>query len=144
MTLAVSERTSCRNLNGLKAIVGVRIRSAGNVVSRRDFSYFRNPDSLSCAQPSLEGMSRQAGLDCPGISMPRRISVKTGRQQVPLSTVGRASGQGTDIGPETGRSGRARTCDPRFWRPMLSPTELRSYRVASIANHFRDVHAPFS
>ena len=61
VTLAVSERTSCRNLNGLKAIVGVRIRSAGNVVSRRDFSYFRNPDSPLVRPTLFRRMSRQAG-----------------------------------------------------------------------------------
>ena len=56
--------------------------------------------ALSCAQPLLKD-EPQSGLDCPGISMPRRISVKTGQQQVPLSTAGRASGQGTGNGPKT-------------------------------------------
>ena len=58
--------------------------------------------ALSCAQPLLKD-EPQSGLDCPGISMPRRISVKTGQQQVPLSTAGRASGQGTGNGPKTGK-----------------------------------------
>jgi hypothetical protein len=49
VTLAVSERTSCRNLNGLKAIVGV-IR-----VPRDDLRGFRESEQPSSAQPSLEG-----------------------------------------------------------------------------------------
>jgi hypothetical protein len=40
-------------------------------------------------------MSRQAGSIVRGNSKPRRISVKTGRQQVPLCTAHRAKGQGT-------------------------------------------------
>ena len=42
--------------------------------------------------------------------MPRRISVKTGRQQVPLSTVGRASGQGTG---HVGKPGKVGAPDAR-------------------------------
>jgi hypothetical protein len=47
--LAVSERTSCRNLNGLKAIVDV-IR-----VAKDDFSSFEESEQPSSAQPSFEG-----------------------------------------------------------------------------------------
>jgi hypothetical protein len=55
VTLAVSERTSCRNLNGLKAIVDV-IR-----VLRRFLKTFRESEQPSSAQPSSRRMSRQAG-----------------------------------------------------------------------------------
>jgi hypothetical protein len=48
VTLLVSERTSCRNLNGLKAIVGVIFR-------RETFSGFKESEQPSSAQPSLEG-----------------------------------------------------------------------------------------
>jgi len=41
-------------------------------------------------------MSRQAGSIVRGISKPRRISVKTGRQQVRLCTAGTAKGQGSE------------------------------------------------
>ena len=48
VTLAVSERTSCRNLNGLKAIVDV-IRVSD------DLSGLEESEQPSRAQPSLEG-----------------------------------------------------------------------------------------
>lgn len=48
VTLAVSERTSCRNLNGLKAIVcAIRVRW--------DDLGFKESEQPSDAQPSLEG-----------------------------------------------------------------------------------------
>ena len=43
VTLAVSERTSCRNLNGLKAIVGSASIVPGT--SRPGVKYIGNPDS---------------------------------------------------------------------------------------------------
>src|SRR5258705_2551292 len=52
VTLAVSERTSCRNLNGLKAIVDV---------IRVDVYWLRKSEQPSSAQPSSRRMSRQAG-----------------------------------------------------------------------------------
>src|SRR4051812_19436663 len=55
-TLAVSLRTSCRNLNGLKAIVLI-----ASECSR--FSGIRN--SPNAPNPHLEG-EPQRGLDCPG------------------------------------------------------------------------------
>src|SRR3954451_23438634 len=57
VTFAVSLRTSCRNLNGLKAIV----------CPRRSFqSSCEESEQPSCAQPSFEG-EPQRGLDCPGM-----------------------------------------------------------------------------
>src|SRR6202142_2570256 len=76
VTLAVSERTSCRNLNGLKAIVDM-IRSVKAI-----FGSVKESEQPSSAQPSSRRMSRQAGSIVREISKPRRISVKTGRQQV--------------------------------------------------------------
>src|SRR5450756_2548228 len=58
VTLAVSERTSCRNLNGLKAIAGV-IR----VVGRLTIS--RNPNSPLAPSPLLKD-EPASGLDCSG------------------------------------------------------------------------------
>src|SRR6266404_8851889 len=54
VTLAVSERTSCRNLNGLKAIVDV-------IRVRRDDLEIKETEQPSSAQPSSRRMSRQAG-----------------------------------------------------------------------------------
>src|SRR4030088_1290360 len=82
-------------------------------------------------------MSRQAGSVVRGFSKPRRISVHNG----PAAGGGyvlrtglkvKAGGNHRTDGPlpqrlfglvkidgQAGRSGRARTCDPRFWRPVL-------------------------
>src|ERR1700761_6065850 len=46
VTLAVSERTSCRNLNGLNAIVGYP-RPSRNVIKSKE------SEQPSCAQPSV-------------------------------------------------------------------------------------------
>jgi len=59
VTLAVSERTSCRNLNGLKAIVDV-IR-----VRRDDLHVSRNPNSPLAPSPLLKD-EPASGLDCSG------------------------------------------------------------------------------
>src|SRR5947208_15668150 len=56
VTLAVSLRTSCRNLNGLKAIVDV-----ASVVGS-----LWNPNSPIVPNPHLEG-EPQRGLACPGM-----------------------------------------------------------------------------
>src|SRR3979411_730113 len=58
VTLAVSERTSCRNLNGLKAIV-----DAIRVVRR--FTVLRNPNSPLAPSPLLKD-EPASGLDCSG------------------------------------------------------------------------------
>src|SRR5450759_2400036 len=130
VTLAVSERTSCRNLNGLKAIVDV-------IRCRETLCVLRNPNSPPAPSPLLKD-EPASGLDVRGISKPRRISVKTGRQQVRLCTAGAAKGQAAGnrkpkdpfepagigsvkIKDLAGRSGRARTCDPRFWRQAPKP-----------------------
>src|SRR4051812_37539205 len=77
------------------------------------------PNSLLAPSPLLKD-EPASGLDCSGISKPRRISVKAGRQQVRLCTADTAKGQGRrELGAGTGRGGRARTCDNRFWRPVL-------------------------
>src|SRR4051812_39388161 len=54
VTLAVSVRTSCRNLNGLKAIVDNPRSSCAGLISE-----IRT--ALSRTQPSIRGQSRQAG-----------------------------------------------------------------------------------
>src|SRR5712672_252297 len=87
VTLVASERTSCRNLNGLKAIVDV-IR-----VRRDDLHVSRNPNSPLAPSPLLKD-EPASGLDVRGNSKLRRISVKAGRQQVRLCTAGAAKGQG--------------------------------------------------
>src|SRR4051795_2055810 len=71
VTLAVSLRTSCRNLNGLKAIVCDRVRGP---------NIFLESEQPDCAQPSFEGEPRR-GLDCPGMKS-RAGDPKTGRQRV--------------------------------------------------------------
>src|ERR1700680_496214 len=59
VTLLVSERTSCRNLNGLKAIVDV-IR-----VGETIFRVLRNPNSPLAPSPLLKD-EPASGLDCSG------------------------------------------------------------------------------
>src|SRR4029077_3746806 len=60
VTLAVSERTSCRNLNGLKAIVDM-IRSVKAIVG----SCSGNPNSPPAPSP-LSKDEPPSGLDCSG------------------------------------------------------------------------------
>src|SRR5437868_14492443 len=74
VTLAVSERTSCKNLNGLKAIVFCDPRS-------QTIDVLWNPNRPLAPSPLLKD-EPPSELDCWGNSKPRRISVKTGRQQV--------------------------------------------------------------
>src|SRR3982074_154563 len=82
-------------------------------------------------------MSRQAGSIVRGISKPRRISAISGpaagggyllpRGPKVKVSEDRGSSRGSnsagvgsvEINGEAGRSGRARPCDPRFWRPVL-------------------------
>src|SRR6266481_2433980 len=72
VTLAVSERTSCRNLKGLKAIV------CGPRPKVRRMSFKGNRTAV--LSPALSRrMSRQAGSLVRGISKPRRISLLGGR-----------------------------------------------------------------
>src|SRR6267142_621662 len=60
VTLAVSERTSCMNLNGLKAIFGVS-------ASRPEDDYcLRKTEQPSCAQPSFRKDEPASGLDGSG------------------------------------------------------------------------------
>src|SRR6202011_2555361 len=88
VTLAVSERTSCRNLNGLKAIVYlIRVR-------RDDSKVLRNPNSPLAPNP-LQKDEPASGLDCSGISKPRRISVKRADSRWRLCTADAVKGQGT-------------------------------------------------
>src|SRR5215212_2848441 len=75
VTLAVSERTSCRNLNGLKAIVGYR-------VLRETIVILAKSEQPSSGPALSRRMSRQAGSIVRGNLKPRRISVLTGQQQV--------------------------------------------------------------
>jgi hypothetical protein len=67
-------------------------------------------------------MSRQ-GLDVRGISKPRRISVKTGRQQVRLCTAGAAKGQA---------AGNRKAKDP-FEPAGIGPLEIKDLAAKNLA-----------
>src|SRR5712672_2432738 len=76
VTLVASERTSCRNLNGLKAIVDV-IRVRGD-----DLHVSRNPNSPLAPSPLLKDEPAN-GLDCSGDFKGRAGYPRVaGRQQV--------------------------------------------------------------
>src|ERR1700677_977334 len=111
VTLAVSERTSCMNLNGLKAIVDlIRI-----VVKR--LSGFRNPNSPLAPSPLLKD-EPASGLDCSGDFK----AAPDIRQSGPAAGAAMYCGRGQRSRywePGAGRGGRAPTCDNRFWRPVL-------------------------
>src|ERR1700683_855504 len=92
VTLAVSERTSCRNLNGLKAILDA-IR-----VARRVLRNFPNPNSPLAPSP-LQKDEPASGLDCSGDFKAAPDIRQTGRQQVSGMYCG---------GGETSRSGEIR------------------------------------
>src|SRR5438309_9948650 len=64
VTLAVSERTSCRNLNGLKAIV------LGDPRSQTILRFQGNPNRPLTPSPLFRRMSRQAGSDVRGKAAP--------------------------------------------------------------------------
>src|SRR5215469_1652933 len=122
VTLAVSERTSCKNLNGLKAIVW-----DPRSVARR-ITDLRGSEQRPSAQPSHLKDEPETGLDCSGISKAAPdIRLRRAGCECRLCTARTPKGQGW-TGQENnglagrksaGRSGRARTCDPRFWRPVL-------------------------
>src|SRR5437660_157321 len=85
VTLAVSERTSCKNLNGLKAIVGCpRPVLKTNLL-------FKETEQPSFAQPSCRRMSREAGSIVRGdfSRAAPDIRVSAGRQQVAAMYCGR-------------------------------------------------------
>src|SRR6267143_4939502 len=75
VTLAVSERTSCRNLNGLKAIVGNPRPSSD------DFRVPGNPNSPLAPSP-LSKDEPPSGLDCSGEFKAAPDIRRAGRQQV--------------------------------------------------------------
>src|SRR2546429_3310760 len=136
VTLVASERTSCRNLNGLIAIV------LGSASVVRRFTCLRESEQPTFAQPSFGRMSRQAGSIVRGISKPRRISVFSG----PAAGGGYVLPDGrkvkvwqdvkTGLGPNgagadrpkingfAGRSGRARTRHPPVLGPRLHQLSL--------------------
>src|SRR6202051_589773 len=88
VTLAVSERTSCRNLNGLKAIVDV-IR-----VRKDDSKVLRNPNSPLAPSPLLKD-EPASGLDCSGgIQSRAGYPSKRADSRWRLCTAGTAKGQG--------------------------------------------------
>jgi hypothetical protein len=60
VTLAVSERTSCKNLNGLIAIVDVQRPST-------DALKIQGSEQPPLAQPSVLKDEPETGLDCSGI-----------------------------------------------------------------------------
>src|SRR6185437_11230434 len=71
VTLAVSERTSCRNLNGLKAIAVPRpLTDVLNV--KRETGRSRLAQAFVGPTLFSRRRSRKSGLDCSGISLPRR------------------------------------------------------------------------
>src|SRR6201995_1074107 len=122
VTLAVSERTSCRNLNGLKAIA-VPGPDGDECHVKRETGRSRLAQALCGPTLCSRRRSRKAGSIVRGFQLPRRISAfKRAGCRWRLSTAGRSKGQGRGCkikdlaGGEPGRSGRARTCDPRFWR----------------------------
>src|SRR5882757_11082318 len=81
VTLVASERTSCRNLNGLKAIDDViRVRSDDLYVSR-------NPNSPLAPNPLLKD-EPASGLDCSGDFKAAPDIRQTGRQQVAVMYCG--------------------------------------------------------
>src|SRR5579864_2530770 len=75
VTLAVSERTSCRNLNGLMAIVDM-IRSVNAI-----FGGLSNPNSPLAPSPRSKD-EPPSGLDCSGEFKAAPDIRQTGRQQV--------------------------------------------------------------
>src|SRR6202171_3183653 len=99
VTLVVSARTSCRNLNGLKAIVDV-IR-----VRRDDSRVLRNPNSPLAPSP-LPKDEPASGLDCfRGIQSRAGYPSKRAGSRWRLCTAGVAKGQGMRE-PKGGRNRR--------------------------------------
>src|SRR3954463_9606122 len=88
VTLAVSERTSCRNLNGLKAIVCFDPRG-------KDDSGFRNPNSPLAPSPLLKD-EPASGLDCfRGIQSRAGYPSKRAGSRCRLCTAGAVKRQGS-------------------------------------------------
>ena len=80
VTLAVSARTSCRNLNGLNAIVDIRVPRKTNQVLN-----FKQTEQPSCALSSSQRRSRQPGSIVRGIfKAAPDVRFEAGRQQVPV------------------------------------------------------------
>src|SRR5262245_45580535 len=78
VTLAVSERTSCRNLNGLKAIL---LKSTS--VTGRFAKASGNPNSRPLGPSPRLKVELVNELDCSGNLKPRRISaIQAGRLRV--------------------------------------------------------------
>src|SRR6185437_15151172 len=121
VTLEVSERTSCRNLNGLKAILG------GPRPCERIVSFSGNPNSPPAPSPLLKD-EPASGLDFSGNSKPRRISVKRAGCRWRLCTAGGVKGQDN----RNGRGKRPRREAPR---PLvrLVATVASATTVASAA-----------
>src|SRR5271154_4750935 len=88
VTLLVSERTSCRNLNGLKAIVWYPRPS-------RDDTEFKESEQPSSAQPSILKDERQAGSIFGGIQSRAGYPSKRAGSRWRLCTADAAKGQGT-------------------------------------------------
>src|SRR5438128_1047285 len=80
-----------------------------------------------------------------GASSPRHRTWRSwSRSSVSFRTGGRYPGQVLDL---AGRSGRARTCDPRFWRPVLyqlSYTPAGNRRVRPVRAVSSIGHAPIA
>jgi hypothetical protein len=65
VTLAVSERTSCRNLNGLKAIVWYPRPLSDECLCQTNAWFYVNPNSPLAPSPLSKDEPR-SGLDCSG------------------------------------------------------------------------------
>src|SRR3954454_18192552 len=72
VTLAASERTSCRNLNGLKAILSIRVRRETMVECEG------NPNSRYRLSPRWKDEPEKTSSIVRGNSLPRRISAYDG------------------------------------------------------------------
>src|ERR1700743_2334832 len=88
VTLLVSERTSCRNLNGLKAIVFV-----SSPLARR-LQRVKESEQPSSAQPSVSRDERQAGSIVRGIQSRAGYPSKRAGSRWRLCTACAAKGQG--------------------------------------------------
>src|SRR3954452_2514443 len=86
VTLAVSERTSCKNLNGLKAIVFCDPRS-------QTIDVLWNPNRPLAPSPLLKD-EPPSGLDCWEIQSRAGYPSKRADNRWRLCTAGRAKGQG--------------------------------------------------
>src|SRR3977135_4259288 len=126
VTLAVSERTSCMNLNGLKAIFGVS-------ASRPEDDYcLRKTEQPSCAQPSFRKDEPATGLDCSGgfLRAAPDIRISAGRQQV------------ADMYCGSGKRSRSRTPEANPARPEYQRLNGKRAAAVQCGRGDRPAHLP--